>query len=291
VVALPEKRYALYLGCAITGHQPYVEAAIRKVAKNLNVELVDVEGATCCPDPEITKSVDHKLWLIIAARNLALAEKTGANEGLLVICNGCYDTFKKAIEELEDKNIREEVNKNLLQIGLAYRGEVKLVNVLEFFRENLDSILELKKKDLDGLKCVVQYGCRLLTEQRLVKAFDEILEALGVEIVRYERERMCCGVPLMYYDEKYALRERTFKKLEQIARLNPDFITLVCPACHDQLERGELKFRLKGKRLNIPVINLTELVAVALGENPKSIGMNYHRVKPLRLIKKLEGGT
>ncbi|MFH7860276.1 MAG: heterodisulfide reductase-related iron-sulfur binding cluster, partial [Candidatus Aenigmatarchaeota archaeon] len=80
------KSYAIFWGCTIPIMQPYVEKATRLVFEKLNVKLVEMIGATCCPEPEISRLSDLKYWRIIAIRNLTIAEEMGLN--VLTLCNG-----------------------------------------------------------------------------------------------------------------------------------------------------------------------------------------------------------
>lgn len=42
-------KYALFLGCVAPARYPGVELATREVCKALGIELVELEGANCCP--------------------------------------------------------------------------------------------------------------------------------------------------------------------------------------------------------------------------------------------------
>ena len=66
-----------FWGCMMPLKYPQMELAIRKTLPNLGIELVDIEGFTCCPDPIYFKARDKVKWLTIAARNLAVAEEAG----------------------------------------------------------------------------------------------------------------------------------------------------------------------------------------------------------------------
>lgn len=282
------ERYAFYQGCAIWGHQPFVDAAAKKTGALLGVELLDIAGATCCPDPEITRNVAYDLWLTLAARNLALAEKIQDTKGVVIVCNGCWSTFEKSTHALDDEAKRKGVNVQLKNFDLEYTGKIKPVNIIEVLHNHLDDIRARQVVSMDGLKAVVQYGCRIQNDKHLVSMFDEVVEALGVEIVRYPAERVCCGLPLMYYDENYAFKERSFRKLKQIGEAAPDFICGACTACYDQIEKAVMKLKTEeGVDVKIPSIFPVELVAIALGIKPSEFGLKYHRVKPKELMDKL----
>ena len=66
-----------FWGCMIPLRYPHIEMAIRKTFDNLGLKLVEDLPFTCCPDPIYFKARDEFKWLVIAARNLAVAEETG----------------------------------------------------------------------------------------------------------------------------------------------------------------------------------------------------------------------
>ena len=68
-----KKKYALFPGCLMPTEQYAYELSIRETIPLLGVELVDVEGFSCCGEP--MKSVNQLLTLYLSARNLAIAEK------------------------------------------------------------------------------------------------------------------------------------------------------------------------------------------------------------------------
>ena len=72
-----KKRFAFFPGCLIPARHPAMESAIRSTLTNLGIDIADLEGASCCPDPIYFKSKDKLDWLSVAARNLTLAEEQG----------------------------------------------------------------------------------------------------------------------------------------------------------------------------------------------------------------------
>ncbi|MFX1476066.1 MAG: heterodisulfide reductase-related iron-sulfur binding cluster, partial [Promethearchaeota archaeon] len=106
------KSYALFLGCFIPAVQPFAEVSLRKIAPKLKIKLEDIEGATCCPVPEIIRLSDYPAWCSIAARNLSLAEDM--NQDTMVVCTGCWETLTEAHEALlHDSELLAEVNSKL----------------------------------------------------------------------------------------------------------------------------------------------------------------------------------
>jgi len=286
-----EKRFAFFLGCTIPASQFHVEAAARKSFEKLGVELVDMEGATCCSDPEISRQFDENLWIHIAARNISIAEKLNAN--IMTICNGCFDTLNKVNESLKnDKELKDKVNRDLQTIGREFKGTVEVLHAIEVLHDEigLDTISKAAVKPLKNLRVALQPGCRLYhdEEKRLVEKFEALVKALGAQIIEYPLIRLCCGVPALYVDPEFSLMERTKRKLESIQSVNVDCIVTFCPACYDRLEKGQLDLRSRNINFNIPILNYFELLALALGIDPDDFGMYLHRIPADNVVEKIE---
>ena len=50
-------KYSLFLGCVIPNRYPFIEASTRNVFEELGIELIDMEGASCCPAPGVFRGI------------------------------------------------------------------------------------------------------------------------------------------------------------------------------------------------------------------------------------------
>src|SRR4030042_3330698 len=91
-------KYLLFLGCVIPYRIPSYEVSARKVLERLGVELVEMPDFNCCGLP--IDSVDHDAMMVLAARNLCLAEQQGLD--ILTLCPGCAGTLRKVNKSLAD---------------------------------------------------------------------------------------------------------------------------------------------------------------------------------------------
>ena len=285
------KTYALFLGCYIPIVQPFAEISFRKVASQLGIELVDMREATCCPVSDIVRLVDYDSWINVAARNLSVAESI--DRDIVTLCLGCWESLHDARNDLiENSELREKVNTKLSQIGRSFTGRSEVKHFLQIMVEDvgLSKIREKIKRPLTNLKVAIHYGCKLFKSEngKLATYFDNIVEVLGLRRVNYGIERVCCGYPLTLYSSEIAIEERTKWKLDEIKKSGADCIVVVCPACYNQFERGQLELRRKNIRYDIPIIHLSELMALAFGFSPKEIGLDRHRIRCEAIIEKLK---
>ena len=67
-----------------------------------------------------------------------------------------------------------------------------------------------------------------------------------------------------------------------------DVMVGVCPACIGQYDRKQrLLSRKTGKQLDVPVLYLPELMAIAFGVEKDKLGLTNRSVKPNKLLEKL----
>ncbi|MEM3382332.1 MAG: heterodisulfide reductase-related iron-sulfur binding cluster [Candidatus Bathyarchaeia archaeon] len=275
------KTIMMFWGCMIPTVEPYVEKATRYSLEKLGVRIIEMHEATCCPDPEISRTMGIDLWRTLAGRNISIANMS--KNDICVICNGCFDTLTKADYELrENPRLSENVNNLLNRYNMEYDGSSRIYHMIEFLHDivGVDRLSGSIKRNLHGLRCAPQYGCRILGEKSDLKMkFDRLITTIGGEIVHIRTERLCCGVPAMYSDPEFALHQRAEVKLKEIKEIGTDCIVLFCPACAERIERAEMALTSEGKEFNIPVLNYLELLAICLGAGPDEIGAHLHRIQ------------
>ena len=273
----------------------HYELSARKVAEKLGMELVDVEDFTCCGFP-IT-SVNRETAVLMATRNLSVAEDLGLD--ICTICNGCASTLTEASKELmHDDRLREKVNKKLEKIGRTYKGNVRVKHFTRVLYEDVgpEKIKSQVKNSLEGLKVASHYGCHYLKPSDIYGKFedpefprtlDALISVLGAETVEYEDKTECCGGVILDVDDKIALA-MTQRKLEHVKTVGADAIGLICPLCGSMYDRNQ---RVVERRFNvaynIPVLYYTQMLGLALGINPKGLGLDLNRVKTSDLLDKL----
>ena len=289
--------YALFLGCTIPLKLPHLEKAFRDVAGIIDVKLKEMEGVSCCPEPVSLQSLNMDTWVTLGARNLAIAEKMGLN--ILTICSGCYETLKTVSVLLaEDKEYLNKINGILKKINYHYAGKTKVFHFVELFSqpEWIEKLKSLTVRPLDDLNLAVHYGCHLIRPSKIMQfdhperpeTIDRILKALGAKTIDFATKLECCGYCARLQDE---IGEHLVEqKMTELCELEEevDALIAVCPACTTQYDRKEkIIARNKNKELDIPVLYLAEIMAIALGVELEDLSLTNRSVKPKKLIEKL----
>lgn len=284
-----KKCLSLFLGCVAPNRYPGIELATRKVMNNLNIDICDLEGASCCPAPGVFKSFDKITWLSLASRNIVLAEKK--NTDLMTICNGCYGSLGEANHLLNSNSLlKNQVNEKLNTIDLNYNGTSNVRHIVEYLYKEItpEHIKKIIKTPLTGLKVAVHYGCHLIrpsSEKDLgssenPKFFDELVNATGAESIDYEEKMMCCGagggVRSAFLDTTLKMTEN---KLKIIKENGFDCIVDACPFCHLQFDAGQQDLNKNGNNYNIPVLHYTQLLGLAFGYTPQELGISMNLIK------------
>ena len=295
---MSEQEFAFFLGCTIPLKLPHLEKAFREVASILGVKLKEMEGASCCPEPVSLQSLNVDTWLALGARNLSLAEKMGLD--IMTICSGCYETLKTVSVLLEeDPEHRERINEILGKINYHYSGETRVYHFVELFSEEewLEKIKSMVVRPLDDLNLAVHYGCHLIRPSKIMQfdhpekpeKIDVILEALGSKTVDFASKLECCGYCARLQDE--IGEELVETKMTELCELEEgvDALVAVCPACVTQYDRKErIISRRSEKELDIPVLYLPEIMAIALGVDMEDLDLKRRSVKPNKLMEKLK---
>ncbi len=291
------EEYGFFIGCTIPLKLPHLEKAFRDVAGILDVKLIEMEGVSCCPEPVSLQSLNIDTWVALGARNLAIAEKMGVN--IMAICSGCYETLKTVSVLLEeDEEYLGKINGILQKIGYNYTGKTKVYHFVELFSqpEWLEKIKKLLIKPLDDLNLAVHYGCHLIRPSKIMQfdhpekpeKIDIILEALGAKTVEFANKLECCGFCARLQEE---IGEKLVEdKMTELCELDQavDALICVCPSCTTQLDRKEkIVARRTGKVLDIPVLYLAEVMAIALGIELEDLSLKKRSVQPNKLIEKL----
>lgn len=287
--------YAIFLGCTIPARQPNYELSARKTLEKLGIELVDLEGFTCCCPPPI-QSINLESSQAIAAYNICLAEEAGLD--IVALCNGCFESLAMVNTALKkDSKLKIHINEVLSKVGKEFKGTIEVKHFIQVLMDDigLEKIKEKVVKPLNTLKVAPFYGCHSLRPSKLLqlddperpKIFENLVEALGAESVEYRNKMKCCGGLLKGISDDIALTLAR-EKLVNSTKAGADCISTLCPFCFVALDIGQLQVKTKFNEVyDLPILHYSELVALALGVNPNELALRSHKVKADKVIEKI----
>jgi succinate dehydrogenase / fumarate reductase cytochrome b subunit len=287
-------KVAYWPGCVSRGFTPELHGAMAKVAPLLDIELLELDRASCCGAGVIAEH-NQELADTLNARTFALAQQT---DGVLMmnICSTCQGSQSECQQRLDaNTEYRSLINDTLRSDGLRYEKGVVNKNFLWVLVEDigLDELRSRVRRPLQDLKVGPFYGCYIVRPRdRLGIGSDaprdqylhRLIEALGGTVIDYAGAYKCCGFPIITMNKDASLKQAG-THLGDAVDADADCLVTPCPLCHLNLDLQQpLAERVVGRELGLPVLHLPQLVGLALGLDPKELGMARHVVKPTSVI-------
>ena len=97
----------------------------------------------------------------------------------------------------------------------------------------------------------------------------------------------CCGGSLIISNENLALG-LTRKILQNAVENGAECIVTPCPLCQINLDPYQSRVNSRFKtNFHIPVLFVTQLIGLALGIEPKSLGLNTNVVSPAPVLERI----
>jgi heterodisulfide reductase subunit B2 len=295
---MSNSKYLIFLGCAIPYRVSAYEISSRKVLAKLGVELVEMPEFNCCGLP--LDPVSHETMMILAARNIALAEQQGLN--IITLCPGCAGTLKKVNKILkEDKALKEQINGHLKESGLEFKGTITIKHLMQVLTEDVgvDNIKKVVVKPLTMLQVAEHNGCHILRPKEYIgfddpedpKTLKTLIEATGATCLDYMDETECCGAPSVGVSDKIAL-QLARDKLSHVKTAKAQALITICPFCHIMYDTNELRIeKMFNETYGIPVLHYPQLLGLAMGMTPEELAFNELRVNASNLLKQVSEGA
>ena len=277
-------KYALYTGCTARESTPELLKSTLAIAKALDIELVLLDEASCCGASHL-QDFDDFLSLVLNARNICYAEKLGLT--MVTICNTCQLNTALTKERLDhDEDLRGRVNEKLFEVGLEYKGSSKIKHFLYALVDDLgiDEIAKKVTKPLSDLSIAAFYGCHNIRPSELHKgespykptSIDRLIVALGGKNVEYESKNRCCGFHVELQNPKTANALSANAMLDAIDN-GAESVVTPCPLCHIRMDVQHHNISKEaGRDVKIPILHLPQMVGLALGIEPKELGLEHH---------------
>jgi len=275
-------KIGFYPGCSLTGSSREYNESILAISKKAGIELVEIPDWNCC-GATAAHNLNKDLSVSLPARNLALAELDGMEE-LVVPCAACFNRLVMTQHELnEDEKLKSQVAEKL---QMPLKNNIKILNVLQYlekyFVPRLDELI--KKPFEEVVACY--YGCLLVRPNQVMKAerwedpmtMDVIMQKLGAKPIDWSFKTECCGAGFSM-SKTEIVGELSGKIVRNAVSRGAKAIMVACPMCHSNLDmrRPAINSYLKTK-VEVPVMYVTQAIALAMGMTAKEAGLQRHFV-------------
>lgn len=295
--------YLYYPGCTLTERARSFDTAGRAAARALDIELTEMPNWTCCGTtfPLTNRRI---AGLLAPIRTLVRARQAGFEE-LVTLCAFCYNVLKRSNfaiknDELQRRRINTYLDDEFQRQGeayAAYEGEVETVHLLEILRDRIGfkTLAELTKRPL-GLRVAPYYGCLILRPAAEIglddadepTVLEEILRAVGCEVLDFPHRVECCGSYLGLSAPDIAL-ENSYEIVQMANRMAADALAVVCPLCAYNLDRRQREMSERFTAFqHVPVLYFTQLLALALDVDVQHCVLSQHAVDPMPLLRARE---
>jgi succinate dehydrogenase / fumarate reductase cytochrome b subunit len=278
-------KVAYWPGCVSRGFTPELHGSMALVAERLGIEMVELDRANCCGAGVIAEH-NQELVDTLNARTFALAQKTGLS--MMNICSTCQGAQSECQQRLDaDSAYRAHINEALAGEGLEYQRGLENKNFLWLLVEDygLERLKDQVTRPLSGLRIGPFYGCYVLRPKPRL-GYDEkperdlyleyVIEALGGEVVEYDGARKCCGFPIVTMNRDTSLRQAG-THVGDALDAGADCLVTPCPLCHLNLDMQQPEAaKIVNRDLGLAILHLPQLVGLALGAEPKQLGMSKH---------------
>ena len=288
-------KYGYYPGCSALGVAKELDLSTRAVFSKLDLEIPTIAGWNCCgASPAHVAS--EELSLALSARNIALAEEQKIDK-IITSCAACYSRLRIANAKLKkDTQLLKRIN---AIIGKEYKKSVDVIHMLDLLTREW-TLEELKKtttKSLNGMKVACYYGCLLTRPPEYAnidpdpenpRVMDSIVDILGGKPIDWSHKTECCGASFALSRTDIVLRLSN-EILKAATYDGADCIAVACPLCHANLDMRQSQIAQKyGTDYSLPIIYITQLVALCQGKGYRGVGLDKHIVDPKVILKDKE---
>jgi heterodisulfide reductase subunit B len=268
------KKYAYFPGCSLEKMALSYHLSAIETTRKLGVELKELEDWNCCGATTYFH-VDELLAYTLVARNLAMAEKEGLD--LVAPCSACYkNAFFTNAYLKQDPDLAEHINFALNEDNLQFSGNIAVRHLIE--------VRNSVSQPLKGLRVVPYYGCQILRPRKdsedveQPQFFEDLLSAIGAVPVDFPLKLYCCSGSLILTNRRAALG-MVHNLLQCAVDREAAVIATACPLCQVNLECYQKQVNQEfGTELSVPVMYFTQLMGLAMGIEPKRLGIGKELV-------------
>jgi heterodisulfide reductase subunit B len=285
-------KYAYYPGCSAESSARDQYQSTLAVSRALGIDLVEPEGWTCCGSTPAHQT-NRDLASSLAAANLLKVKYMGLD--MVVSCAACFNRMKMANHEVSTNTKTRQIVSDA--IGADYDGSVKVRHLIEIVLKDigLDSLKRSLTHSLKGLKVASYYGCLLVRPSEIMEfddpenpmSMDRIIDALGGKSLDWPHKVECCGGPLTLTRSDLVVK-MSDSIIGMAKNSGAECIAVACPMCQMNLDMRQLDItKNTGKRYDMPILYITQLIGLCLGMSKKELGFGKLVNSPKEVVLKV----
>ncbi len=292
-------KYAFYTGCVAKGGAPELYQSMMQITTKLGLELEELVGASCT-GAGVLHEKNPVLADTLNARTFAMAERMGLP--IMTICSTCQGVMSKVNHRLRSSSeYLARINRYLADEGLEYKGATEVKHLLWILAEDigLDKLKTLVTNPLTDLRGAPFYGCYIVRPSAVLgfnehpgreQYLDDVISTLGAEPVEYDGKDKCCGFPILTMNRTNSLSMTAKHIAEAKNEGSADFMVTPCPLCHLNLDGQQPDAAtLRKTPLGLPILHLPQALGLAMGIDPKALGLERHIVSTKDVVSRIMG--
>ncbi len=291
-------KIAYFPGCTLKSTARNFERSAMECARTLRVEMVELPRWNCCgvASPLATDDLFHHLAPIPnLIRVQEMRERGELEDGsrVVALCSMCFNVLKRSNLLVRENPAHLKTINDFMYLEPDYDGTVEVVHLLQVLKDvGFDRIKESVRKPLTDLRVVPYYGCMLLRPKEVgiddpedASIQEELLAALGADIVSSRYRMRCCGSYQTVRDREM-VADTAFEILSRFRREGAEVVATGCPLCAFNLDERQREVTEKHPDFpRMPVLHFTQLMAVALGLGEEHCGFDLNSVDPRPLLR------
>jgi heterodisulfide reductase subunit B len=270
----PPLTYLYFPGCSLKGTGVAYDESFVALFRLLSLPLEELPDWNCCGATSYA-AIGEETAFVLAARNLAIAQRLGALE-LIAPCSACYLVLRKTIEySYRYPEVRQQIQEAMARAGLPFPDA---------------RIAAAVKRRWSGGRVACYYGCQVVRPYAEVDdaygptRMDELLAAAGIPTVDYPVKTQCCGGSLTGTIAAVG-KDLNSILLQEAERQGAQAIVTICPLCQFNLDihQGEIRAGT-GASFDMPILLLPQILGWALGGEWRALGL-HRAISGRRLLE------
>ena len=281
-----------YPGCTLkTKARNLGDTAVAAMAE-LGIELEELSRWNCCG--AVHTLADDDLIHLVAPVRILIRAMEQEGDKLVTLCSMCYNTLARAnLIMRNDEEKRKTINL-FMDEEPDYNGEMEVVHLLSLLKDEVgwEALKEKVCVPLKGLNIAPYYGCTLHRPREVgieppgsIELMSQLIEALGATAVSLSTADLCCGSYQILGNPDAAMAASSVI-LEDAIKVKADALAMSCPLCEFNLGKKQ-GLLVEENRIAkaVPSFYFTQLLALALGVDPKDCHLELNTKESVALLK------